>query len=114
MLGDGRIPSREEPAAPGLQQERNEMSDITRDIKEFVVSNFLYGQDGHNLAADQSFLENGIIDSTGVLELVAFLEQRFGISIADRELLPENLDSLQNASAFVSRKLAVQGAQIAG
>lgn len=90
------------------------MSDITRDIKEFVVSNFLYGQAGQDLAHDQSFLENGIIDSTGVLELVAFLEQRFGISIADRELLPENLDSLQNASDFVSRKLATQGAQIAG
>jgi acyl carrier protein len=90
------------------------MSDITQEIKEFVVSNFLYGQDGENLALDQSFLENGIIDSTGVLELVAFLEQRFGISIADRELLPENLDSVQNAAGFVSRKLATEGAQIAG
>ena len=90
------------------------MSDITQDIRDFVVSNFLYGQNGQDLAPDQSFLENGIIDSTGVLELVAFLEQRFGISVADRELLPENLDSLQNVSAFVSRKLAVQGAQVAG
>jgi acyl carrier protein len=91
------------------------MSDtIAQDIKEFVVSNFLYGQDGQSLASDQSFLENGIIDSTGVLELVAFLEQRFGIAVADRELLPENLDSLQNAAAFVTRKLASQGAQVAG
>ncbi len=91
------------------------MSDtITQDIKNFVVSNFLYGQDGQNLAADQSFLENGIIDSTGVLELVAFLEQTFGITVADRELLPENLDSVLNAATFVSRKLAEQGAQVAG
>ena len=90
------------------------MSDITQEIKEFVASNFLYGQGGQDLEPDTSFLENGIIDSTGVLELVAFLEQRFGISVADRELLPENLDSLQNASAFVSRKLAAQGAQVAG
>jgi acyl carrier protein len=90
------------------------MSDIAQDIKEFVVSNFLYGQDGQSLPSDQSFLDNGIVDSTGILELVAFLEQRFGIAVADRELLPENLDSVQNAAAFVSRKLAEQGAQVAG
>ena len=91
------------------------MSDtIEQEIKGFVVSNFLYGQDGPSLANDQSFLENGIIDSTGVLELVAFLEQRFGIAVADRELLPENLDSIQNAAAFVTRKLASQGAPVAG
>lgn len=90
------------------------MSDsISKEIKEFVVSNFLYGQDG-SLAEDQSFLENGIIDSTGVLELVAFLEQRFEIAVGDRELLPENLDSVQNASRFVSRKLEARGAQVAG
>jgi acyl carrier protein len=87
---------------------------IENDIKDFVISNFLYGQDGGSLANDQSLLENGIIDSTGVLELVAFLEQRFGIAVADRELLPENLDSIQNASGFVTRKLAEQGAQVAG
>lgn len=87
---------------------------ITEDIKNFVVANFLYGQDGQSLTADQSFLESGIIDSTGVLELVAFLEQQFGITVADRELLPENLDSLQNAAAFVSRKRAELGAQVAG
>jgi acyl carrier protein len=87
---------------------------IAQEIKDFVVANFLYGQEDHKLASDQSFLENGIIDSTGVLELVAFLEQRFGISVADRELLPENLDSIQNASAFVARKLAAPGVQVAG
>ena len=87
---------------------------IAREINDFVVANFLYGQNAEGLADDQSFLENGVIDSTGVLELVAFLEQHFGISIADRELLPENLDSVANASAFVSRKLAQQGAPVAG
>ena len=81
------------------------MSDITQDIKEFVVSNFLYGQDGQNLALDQSFLENGIIDSTGVLELVSFLEQTYGIKVRDEELVPDNLDSLQKVAAFVQRKV---------
>ena len=91
------------------------MSDsIATEIKTFVVSNFLYGQDAGSLGDDQSFLETGIIDSTGVLELVAFLEQQFSISVADRELVPENLDSVQNASRFVSRKLEAAGAQVAG
>ena len=67
---------------------------IAQDIREFVISNFLFGQPGAGIRNDQSFLETGIIDSTGVLELVAFLEQRYSISVADRELLPENLDSI--------------------
>ncbi|HWM16744.1 MAG TPA: acyl carrier protein [Microbacterium sp.] len=91
------------------------MSDtIAREIKDFVVTNFLFGQQGAGLGDDQSFLESGVIDSTGVLELVAFLEQRYGIAVADRELLPENLDSVQNVSRFVARKLETQGAQVAG
>jgi len=87
---------------------------IAREIKDFVVTNFLFGQPGPDLANDQSFLESGVIDSTGVLELVAFLEERWGISVADRELLPENLDSVQNVTGFVSRKLQAQGVQVAG
>lgn len=82
------------------------MEAISREIKQFVITNFLFGQDSGTLTDDLPLLENGIIDSTGVLELVAFLEQRFAISVADRELLPENLDSINNAAQFVQRKLA--------
>lgn len=87
---------------------------ISQDIREFIVANFLFGQGADGLSDDQSFLENGIIDSTGVLELVAFLEQQFGISVADRELLPENLDSISNATRFVVRKTEAAGVQVAG
>lgn len=90
------------------------METIVKEIKEFVVGNFLFGQGGDTLGDDQSFLESGIIDSTGVLELVAFLEQRFDISVADRELLPENLDSVHNASRFVFRKVEAKEQQVAG
>jgi acyl carrier protein len=90
------------------------METIVKDIREFVIGNFLFGQGGDALADDQSFLESGIIDSTGVLELVAFLEQRFEISVADRELLPENLDSVQNASRFVFRKVEAKEQHVAG
>ena len=81
------------------------LNTFTSEIREFIVANFLFGQEGKAIAADQSFLESGIIDSTGFLELVSFVEQKYGISIGDRELVPENLDSLQNISQFVSRKL---------
>jgi acyl carrier protein len=74
-------------------------------IKAFIIANFLFGQEREGFTDDQSFLESGIIDSTGLLELVSFLEQNFGISIGDRELIPENLDSLRNASQLVARKL---------
>ncbi len=83
------------------------MSEVISEISSFVVSNFLFGR-GDGLTEDQSFLDTGIIDSTGVLELVAFVEQRFGITVADQELLPENLDSLRNLSAFIARKQAAQ------
>jgi acyl carrier protein len=81
------------------------------EIRGFIVGNFLFGQEGQGFTEDQSFLESGIIDSTGLLELVSFVEQRYGISIADRELVPENLDSLANISRFVARKLDAVGAR---
>jgi acyl carrier protein len=87
---------------------------VVREIKDFIASNFLFGQEGAGIAEDASFLETGIIDSTGLLELVAFIEQRYAISVADRELLPENLDSLQNVSRFVTRKLEAQRTGVAG
>jgi len=73
-------------------------------IKAFIVSNFLFGKDGGALADDQSFLESGIVDSTGMLELVTFVEEQYGIKIGDDELVPENLDSLRRISTFVARK----------
>lgn len=80
------------------------------EIRSFIVSNFLFGQEGEGFTDDQSFLESGIIDSTGLLELVSFVEQQYGISVGDRELVPENLDSLSNISRFVARKLEAVGA----
>jgi acyl carrier protein len=73
-------------------------------VREFVVENFLVG-DGEELKDDSSFLEEGIIDSTGMLEMVMFLEKTYGIKIADEELIPKNMDSLQNIARFIDRKL---------
>lgn len=73
-------------------------------VREFVVENFLFG-DGEALKDGTSFMEEGIIDSTGILELVFFLEETFGLSVEDDELVPDNMDSLQNIALFIDRKL---------
>lgn len=79
--------------------------DIKKAVRKFVVENFLYREGAEALADSDSFLEGGLIDSTGVLELVTFLESSFAIRIADPEVLPENLDSVERVVAFVRRKL---------
>ncbi len=79
------------------------------EIRDFVVKNFLFG-DGASLKDDTSFLEEGIIDSTGILELIMFLEETYGIEIKDSELVPDNMDSLQNIARFVQRKTGERAA----
>lgn len=76
----------------------------TNDIRKFIIENFLFG-DGASLQDDKSFLDSGIVDSTGMLELIMFLESTYEIKIDPEEMLPENLDSVQRVAAFVERKL---------
>ena len=78
--------------------------DLKEELREFFKNKFMIEIDG-NLSDDHSFLENGIIDSTGVLELVMFLEEKYGIKVADEELLPENLDSFNNISRYLQSKV---------
>ena len=73
-------------------------------IKVFIVENFLFGED-NGLKDETSFLDEGIIDSTGILELVDFLEQEFNITVEDEELIPENLDTIANVDNFISGNL---------
>ncbi len=81
------------------------MQNIEQELRQFIIDNFLFGQGNGNLKNDDSFLDKGIIDSTGVLELVVFLEEKYHIKIADRELIPDNLDSINNLIRFVETKL---------
>ncbi len=81
------------------------MTEIRQAIRQFIVDTFLFGQDD-GFADNASFLERGIIDSTGVLELVSFLETTYSLSISDDELIAANLDSLDSVSTFVARKRA--------
>ena len=77
------------------------------------MENFLFGQGSTELRDDESLLDRGVIDSTGVLELVGFLERRYSISVDDRELVPDNLDSIARIVAFVEAKLRAQVKDIA-
>lgn len=77
--------------------------DIKKQVRTFVTSNF-YVADPSALDDNASLLDKGIIDSTGVLEVIFFIEETFGITIEDSEMLPENLDSIERISQFVARK----------
>jgi len=77
--------------------------EINSTIRNFIIENFLFEED-ENLKEDTSFLENGIIDSTGILELVMFIEETYGISVDDDEIVPENLDSISNITKYIQKK----------
>ena len=77
--------------------------ELCNTIRAFVIDNFLFGDAG-DLKNDASLLDEGIIDSTGILELVAFLEEQYEIRIEDEEMIPENLDSIDHISDFIKRK----------
>jgi len=83
------------------------MPAIEQEIRKFIVENFLMGQEDH-LKNDDSFLEKGIFDSTGILELVSFIENQYAVTLEPDELIPENLDSLAVLTRFLERKLAPQ------
>lgn len=80
--------------------------DIKATLTTFVIDQFLFGQG--TIDENASFLEGGILDSTGVLEMVAHIETTYGIKVENDELIPDNLDSVASIAAFVGRKLATQ------
>jgi len=74
-----------------------------KEIRDFVVTNFLFGEAG-TLTDDTSFLDSGIIDSTGMLELIMFLDNAFGVRVEPEEMVPENLDSINRLVQYLSKK----------
>lgn len=74
------------------------------EIRHFIVENYLFGRD-NGFGEEESFLDRGILDSTGVMELIAFIEGRFGVKVEDHELLPENLDTLSSLARFIEEKV---------
>jgi acyl carrier protein len=87
------------------------LNDVRAQIKAFIISNFMFGND-NGLKDGTSLLDEGIMDSNGALELVTFLEETFGIAVDDEELIPENLDSVNNLVGYLKKK-GVQSEQAA-
>lgn len=88
------------------------MERLVLELRKFIIDNFLFGDESDRFAFsdDDSFQERGIVDSTGILELVCHLQEKYSIAIADEELVPENLDSLSRVARFVQRKRWDRGA----
>lgn len=81
-----------------------ETSTVETQLRAFIVENFLFGDDSRPIEASTSLIENDLVDSTGILELVAFIEERFGFTMADTEIAPDNLDSINRIVAYVKAK----------
>lgn len=77
---------------------------IAKDVKSYILENYLFTEDESALANDDSFLEKGILDSTGILEVIFFIEDEYGFKVEDDEMIPDNLDSVERLVTFVKHK----------
>ena len=85
-------------------------TDIDRHVRHFIEENFLFREDRAAISDNESLIDAGLIDSTGVLELVGFLETEFSIQVADADIVPENLDSIRTIVNYVKSKFAMAAA----
>lgn len=79
-------------------------SELQKQVRNFILENYLFTDDESVLGLDESLLERGIVDSTGMLEIIMFIEEELGVTVADEDMIPENLDSVNRIAAFVGRK----------
>lgn len=82
------------------------MEKVESKVRQFIVDNFLFGEGADGLRSEDSLLDKGLIDSTGILELVSFLQNCFHLQVEDNEIVPENLDSILRITTYVQRKSA--------
>lgn len=93
---------------PANQSAVSEVMSIKQQIRQFILANYLFTEDEGKLSDPESLMGSGTVDSTGILELIMFLEEAFGIKIADEEMIPANLDSVLKVVSFVERKRAIR------
>jgi acyl carrier protein len=77
------------------------------DIRAFIIENFLFGDTSQDLGDDVSLIETDLVDSTGILELVAFIEETYGVTVKDADIIPANFDSIGRLAAFVASRSSV-------
>jgi acyl carrier protein len=78
--------------------------DIEEKIRDYIARNLIFSDNGYQYPDDASFLEEGIVDSVGVLELVSFIEDSFKVKVGDQDIIPDNFDSVSKLSAYIRRK----------
>ncbi len=81
-------------------------------IKNYILENFLFTNDLNAVEDDTSFLRAGIVDSTGILEIISFIEEEYQIQVQDDEVVPENLDSINLISSFIEKKMSEKGVKL--
>ncbi len=84
------------------------MTNTDKLLRDFIIESFLFGQDDGTFTTEDSLLEKGIVDSTGILEVVEFVENKFDLRVEDDELVPEHFDSIALMRSFIESKLATQ------
>ena len=84
------------------------METIEAQVRRFIAENILFSRNGYPYSDDASFLEEGIIDSMGIMELVAFVDDNFGIKVEDEELVPDNFDSVSRVAGYIRLKIPMQ------
>lgn len=83
---------------------------IATQIKSFIIDNFLFGDTSVELGADASLIESDLVDSTGILELVSYVEMTYGLTVNDAEIVPDNFDSINRIASFVEARIGQQAA----
>lgn len=81
---------------------------LERELRQFLAENFILDDEGMSLDGDESLTQAGVLDSMGVLELIMFIEERFGVSVPDQDTLPENLDSVNRITRYVTARLGAE------
>jgi acyl carrier protein len=88
------------------------MNDIKQEIRDFITENLVYSENGIAYADDASLLENGVLDSFGVMEVIAFVEEGYDVNVEDREIVPDNFDSIESIAAYVTRKTTKENGKV--
>jgi acyl carrier protein len=83
---------------------------VTSEVRDFIIENFLFGDTSQDLGDDVSLIEADLVDSTGILELVGFVEKTYGVAVKDADIVPANFDSIGRIAAFVEARRVTEAA----
>jgi len=85
-----------------------ENTEIREQLRRYIAESLLFSDKDYPFEDDASFLKNGVVDSTGVMELVAYVERKFGVTVDPKEVVPDNFDSIKSLTGYIQRKTGVK------